>query len=562
MKHSEKSLPADILAWIFPLLLIIPNIILAFTERDPLFSRLTSIVFPLGIYYIFMALSPKTGRTVLFCLPLMILAAFQIVLLYLYGESIIAIDMFLNVATTNVNEASELLSSLIEAVITVVVIYLPPIIWAIVLMIQGCTCTNTCRHRIKTISISASATGLIMLIICFTSVCNFNITRNIFPVNVISNMIEAVSRSIKTVHYQSTSENYRYEASSTHDENMPELYILVVGETSRADNWQLYGYERPTNPRLSKRNDIVVFTKTLSESNTTHKSVPMLLSPLTSDNFGDSIYYTKGICEAFNEAGFKTAYFSNQQRNHSFIDFFANQAKTTVFIKDNDPAAQDSKLIEEMIEYIENNHDKKTFIILHCYGSHFDYQERYGDEFRVFTPDYTLDASAKNRQELVNAYDNTILFTDAVLDSIICYAESLDIPAVVAYTSDHGEDIYDDNRGRFLHASPTTTFTQIHVPMIFWASTVYLTNFTGLINTLSEHAQIDVSSSSSLFPTILSLAGIESPRINSDLDLSSKTFKKSNRKYLNDYNESVSLSQAGLKDEDANRAKQNNISIN
>lgn len=562
MKHSEKSLPADILAWIFPLLLIIPNIILAFTERDPLFSRLTSIVFPLGIYYIFMALSPKTGRTVLFCLPLMILAAFQIVLLYLYGESIIAIDMFLNVATTNVNEASELLSSLIEAVITVIVIYLPPIILAIVLMVRGYTCTNRCRLGIKAISISVSATGVIMLIICLTSIRDFDISRNIFPVNVISNMIEAVSRSIKTVHYQSTSENYRYEASSTHDENMPELYILVVGETSRADNWQLYGYERPTNPRLSKRNDIVVFTKTLSESNTTHKSVPMLLSPLTSDNFGDSIYYTKGICEAFNEAGFKTAYFSNQQRNHSFIDFFANQAKTTVFIKDNDPAAQDSKLIEEMIGYIENNHDKKTFIILHCYGSHFDYQERYGDEFRVFTPDYTLDASAKNRQELVNAYDNTILFTDAVLDSIICYAESLDIPAVVAYTSDHGEDIYDDNRGRFLHASPTTTFTQIHVPMIFWASTVYLTNFTGLINTLSEHTQIDVSSSSSLFPTILSLAGIESPRINSDLDLSSKTFKKSNRKYLNDYNESVSLSQAGLKDEDANRAKQNNISIN
>lgn len=562
MKHSEKSLPADILAWIFPLLLIIPNIILAFTERDPLFSRLTSIVFPLGIYYIFMALSPKTGRTVLFCLPLMILAAFQIVLLYLYGESIIAIDMFLNVATTNVNEASELLSSLIEAVITVIVIYLPPIILAIVLMVRGYTCTNRCRLRIKAISISLSATGVIMLIICLTSIRDFDISRNIFPVNVISNMIEAVSRSIKTVHYQSTSENYRYEASSTHDENMPELYILVVGETSRADNWQLYGYERPTNPRLSKRNDIVVFTKTLSESNTTHKSVPMLLSPLTSDNFGDSIYYTKGICEAFNEAGFKTAYFSNQQRNHSFIDFFANQAKTTEFIKDHDPDARDSKLIEKMIGYIENNHDLKTFIILHCYGSHFDYQERYGDEFRIFTPDYTLDASSKNRQELVNAYDNTIIFTDAVLDSIINYAESLDIPAVIAYTSDHGEDIYDDDRGRFLHASPTTTFTQLHVPMIFWASTVYLTNFTGLINTLSEHAQIDVSSSSSLFPTILSLAGIESPRINSDLDLSSKTFKKSNRKYLNDYNESVSLSQAGLKDEDANRAKQNNISIN
>lgn len=468
--------------------------------------------------------------------------------------------MFLNVATTNVKEASELLSSLIEAIITVVVIYLPPIIWAIVLMLRGYTGTNRCRHRIKTTGIYVSAIGLIMLIVCLTSVRDFDITRNIFPVNVISNMIEAVSRSIKTANYQSTSKDYRYDASSIHDKNMPELYILVVGETSRADNWQLYGYDRPTNPRLAKRKDIVVFSKTLSESNTTHKSVPMLLSPLTSDNFGDSIYYVKGICEAFNEAGFKTAYFSNQQRNHSFIDFFANQAKSTEFIKDHDPDARDSKLIEKMIGYIESNHDKKKFIILHCYGSHFDYQERYGDEFRVFTPDYTLDASCKNRQELVNAYDNTILFTDAVLDSIISYAESLDIPAVIAYTSDHGEDIYDDDRGRFLHASPTPTFPQIHVPMIFWRSNAYFTNFTDQINTLSEHTQIDVSSSSSLFPTLLSLAGIESPRVNYGLDLSSKTFKISNRKYLNDYNESVSLSQAGLKEEDINSAKRNNIS--
>lgn len=469
--------------------------------------------------------------------------------------------MFLNVATTNFKEVSELLSSLIEAIITVIAIYLPPIIWAIILIVRKYTCSDRCRQIIGKIGIAVSATGLVMLIVCLVSVPGFKITRNIFPVNVISNMIEAVNRSVKTTQYLSTSKNYRYDATSIHDKNMPELYILVIGETSRADNWQLYGYERPTNPRLSERNDIVVFSKTLSESNTTHKSVPMLLSPLTSDNFGDSIYYTKGICEAFNEAGYNTAFFSNQQRNHSFIDFFANQAKTTEYIKDEDPDARDSKLVEKMVEYIKNNNGQKTFIVLHCYGSHFDYQERYGEEFKLFTPDYTVDASSKNRQELVNAYDNTILFTDAVLDSIISYVEALGIPAVVAYTSDHGEDIYDDDRGRFLHASPTTTFTQIHVPMIFWASQAYYTNFTDQINTLSDNSGIDVSSSSSLFPTMLSLAGINSHHVNYTLDLSSKKFKTAKRKYLNDYNETVSLSQAGFKSEDKNNAKQNNISI-
>ena len=66
----------------------------------------------------------------------------------------------------------------------------------------------------------------------------------------------------------------------THSRDMREIYVVVVGETSRADNWQLYGYDRATNPRLSEREDLIVFRRPLSESNTTHKSVPMLLSPL------------------------------------------------------------------------------------------------------------------------------------------------------------------------------------------------------------------------------------------------------------------------------------------
>ena len=122
--------------------LIVPNVALAFTEHDPILSKLTDIALPLGVYYLIMSLTVSVGRTVLCCIPLMVFAAFQIVLLYLYGESIIAIDMFLNVATTNIKEVSELLSNLVIAIVTVILIYVPPIVWAIVLLVRKKRCSK------------------------------------------------------------------------------------------------------------------------------------------------------------------------------------------------------------------------------------------------------------------------------------------------------------------------------------------------------------------------------------------------------------------------------------
>ena len=113
--------------WIVPLLLLVPNIGLTITEH--LYNgweKAANLLLPLGVYCFLASCWKRVGITTLLSLPLMILCAFQIVLLFLYGESIIAIDMFLNVATTNYNEATELLSNLTPAILTGCTIYLPP----------------------------------------------------------------------------------------------------------------------------------------------------------------------------------------------------------------------------------------------------------------------------------------------------------------------------------------------------------------------------------------------------------------------------------------------------
>ena len=104
-----------------------------------------------------------------------------------------------------------------------------------------------------------------------------------------------------------------------------QVYVLVIGDTARACNFGLYGYERKTTPLLDKMEGLVTFTDVLTQSNTTHKSGPMLLSAASAEYY-DCLYRQKGIITAFKEAGFHTAFFSNQLPNHSFIDFLGMEA--------------------------------------------------------------------------------------------------------------------------------------------------------------------------------------------------------------------------------------------
>lgn len=561
MKHFniKNIFSPAVLLWIFPLLLIIPNIALAFTESDPLLFKITDIILPLGIYYLLTSITRNIGLSVICCLPLMILAAFQIVLLYLYGESIIAIDMFLNVATTNVGEVAELLGNLLFAIMVVLVLYLPPIIWAITLMLTKSHLARRQLFKPRRIGLTASLTGVILLACCFLVYPGTSVMRHIFPVNVCSNLVSAIKRTAATTDYKNTSASFSYRPTATRESADREIYVFVIGETSRADNWQLDGYSRPTNPQLSNEKNLIFYPKALSESNTTHKSVPMLMSYLDASNFGDSIYTAKSIFALFNDMGYHTAYFSNQSPNHSFIDFFGAQADTSSFIKSQSTSKFDFDLIEPLSDFIDNNPDGRLFIVLHTYGSHFNYRERYPDSHSVFRPDNATDADKNNRNELVNAYDNTIAYTDCLIDSVIRRIEREHCNAALVYTSDHGEDIFDDSRERFLHASPTPTYYQVHVPFIVWTSDEYAACYPESAGHAAANRDKNVSSSKSAFNTLIDLAGLSTSYADKRYSLVSEDYREPRRIYLNDYNESVELVKSGFKEQDITNCQKHNI---
>ena len=107
---------------------------------------------------------------------------------------------------------------------------------------------------------------------------------DLYPLNVCYNVGLAFQRTALTQNYHRTSKDFTFHALPTHLKEKREVYVMVVGETSRALNWQLYGYERETNPFLSRQPGLIAFPKVLTESNTTHKSVPMLMSDATACN--------------------------------------------------------------------------------------------------------------------------------------------------------------------------------------------------------------------------------------------------------------------------------------
>lgn len=556
-----RSFSPSTLMWVYPLLLTVPNAVLDITEYSHPLVKAANIFLPLGIYMLLASGWRNIGRTVLLCLPLAFFAAFQIVLLFLYGESIIAVDMYLNLVTTNVSEATELLGNLGAAIAAVVLLYALPLVWAGVLMWRRDRVPAGSLRRARSAGLAVAAVGLAATTACWCLPVRFNFVRDIFPVNVVHNMITAIKRTEATDRYFETSAGFDYKAVSTRPGKLREVYVLVVGETSRADDWQLLGYGRPTNPRLSARDSLIVFSKAVSESNTTHKSVPLALSHATCDNFHDSIYTSKSIVSAFNGAGYRTAWLSNQARNRSFIDFYAREAQLSEYLGDDGHHHFDHELIAPLREFLRESPSAKNFIVLHTYGSHFNYNERYPADKAVFRPDTYVQASRENRDRLIDAYDNTVAYTDAFLDSLISVLEEERCTAALLYFSDHGEDIFDDRRERFLHSSPVPTYWQIHVPMVIWFSGDLTAAEPELYRAARDHSALDVSSSGSVFDTMLDIAGVATPYADPTRSLVSRDYMRRPRRYLNDYNESVPLKSAGLRDCDFAKFEEKHISI-
>ena len=555
MKHFSKVfqflLQPQFHFYYFVVAMLVPNVALCITENMSAWACLSNLILPAAVYAYLFTQSRKPGLIIWVLFPFVFLAAFQLVLLYLFGNSIIAVDMFLNLVTTNANEAMELLDNLVPAVAGVFILYLPALILGGIAIKKGEQLSVEFARKARRLSGIGMGVGAAWIGLTYMVDPYYAVRTDLFPANVCYNCYLAVDRTILTSNYGETSKGFSFDAKSVHDADQREIYVFVIGETSRANNWGLYGYERNTTPLLQQQEGLVAFSDVLTQSNTTHKSVPMLMSLACAEDY-DQIYATKGLITAFKDAGFYTAYLSNQDYNNSFIDIFGKEADEEVFLKYTDlPAAEkkDTKLAELVADLIKQGH-QKLLVVLHTYGSHFNYYERYPQEMAQFKPDRITNVTPENRQVLVNAFDNTILQTDFFLNGLIEQLKEVDATTALLYTSDHGEDIYDDDRHLFLHASPVPSYYQLHVPFVVWTSESYRTAYPEVAAHLMANKEKKVSSNATVIHTLFGIGGIETPYRKDEWAVCSEKYTEKTRYFLNDHNLPETYDRIGMKEED------------
>lgn len=300
-------------------------------------------------------------------------------------------------------------------------------------------------------------------------------------------------------------------------ENLHRFYVLVIGESSRADHWQINSYNRETTPKLTQRSDIVSFSRMYSPWPYTRLAVPLMITRKSPQTMGDSASEAS-IVTAFRQIRFYTAWISLQAPtgyHDSPISVHAHEADEQRFLNPVDyryGGNHDDAAIPELNKLLDDSRTRDTFVVIHLLGSHFRYTDRYPRTFAKFLPDNPAGGQVEifnknDKEELINGYDNSIVLTDFVLSTIIEKLDARpDLDSWMLYSSDHGEALFDDCRMLSGHGAMSNA-TQ-HVSAIFWASPRYRQQHADKVAMVENHRDT-LASTAMFFETMSDLASME-----------------------------------------------------
>ncbi|MCA0393459.1 MAG: phosphoethanolamine--lipid A transferase [Proteobacteria bacterium] len=254
----------------------------------------------------------------------------------------------------------------------------------------------------------------------------------------------------------------------------PRLLVLVVGETARAQNWGLDGYARQTTPELA-RLDVLNYPRVRACGSSTEVSLPCMFSPQGRRHYDErAIRSQQSLLHVLARAGVSVAWRDNQSGCKGVCDGLPierlESAADPAFCGDN--RCLDGILLRDPAQWIGDGHGDRI-VVLHMLGNHGpNYFERYPPAFERYTPVCrTGDLGDCSRQQIVNAYDNALLYTDHVLGSTIRLLQAQTrYDAALLYVSDHGESL--GEKGLYLHGMPYAfaPAEQLDVPMALWLS--------------------------------------------------------------------------------------------
>ena len=345
----------------------------------------------------------------------------------------------------------------------------------------------------------------------------------LLPVNYISAVI-----SLSRQYYRSRGEFVEIGRESKFlpywNNGKKNLIVFVVGETARAANFSLGGYERQTNePLNSYLNDIVYFKNVSSCGTSTAVSVPCMFSDKKRQDYKNgSALHRENVLDILQKNGYKTVWVENNSDCKHLCERIETRFPCQKHYQKRE--CLDDVLLPEIADILPAK-AQNTAIILHTIGSHGPkYYKRFSDDKAPFRPICETENIADcSQEELVNAYDNTIYYTSSFLAQLIEQLKKYESEynVVLLYASDHGESLGEN--GLYLHSAPymIAPEVQTHIPMLIWAQQSTVQAFGVDKECLRHLAELPLSHDN-IFHTLLGFSGITSEEYEAELDLSAK----------------------------------------
>ncbi|MFK5949557.1 MAG: phosphoethanolamine--lipid A transferase [Methylococcales bacterium] len=389
-------------------------------------------------------------------------------------------DMVQNIFETNSAEAFDFVN--MTLFIYVVFLGFLPLFIILKVKLKFDSLTRSLLQRLLMIVIGLGIIGLLL----FISYPNYaSIARNqrhlshkIVPTNFIFASISYVKQSLRSSRkaLKIITQDARIDKSW---KDKKSVLILILGETARADHFSLNGYKPMTTPFMNARvatGEIINYPNVSSCGTSTAVSLPCIFSNLVRENYSKSEAKTT---ENLLDFMLKTEYSVEWRDNNTGCKGLCDRAdfRDLTDVQGNEfcqgDECYDEVLLDKLSQQIQNN-PKSQVIVLHQKGSHGPaYYLRYPQQFKKFTP--TCDSNelqSCSQKQVINAYDNTLLYTDYFIDQSIKMLEQLpeSTQTALIYMSDHGESLGENNI--YLHGTPyfMAPTAQTHVPLIVWLS--------------------------------------------------------------------------------------------
>jgi len=367
--------------------------------------------------------------------------------------------------------------------------------------------------------------------------------KNIFLLKGVPQIVRVIHSFVTEIHlYEKALENNKLKENDaiSISKNNEEIFVLIIGESANRNHMSLYDYSKETNPKLQNRDDIVIYDDVVSPYSNTLSSVLSILSESNLEN-KLALNESKDLIDVFHAAGYKTYWISNQSPVglwENMITAIGKKSDQTKFVnlssnssdEGDSKRSYDYKLYEPFNAALNEENIAKKFIVLHLMGSHSTYRKRYSLDFEEFV-------GTSKKEQLIAEYDNSILYNDFVVDSLLNSVKNISIKKNIVssaiYLSDHSENVYDELDKVGHDYVKTLPKANVEIPFFVWLSPKFKKIDSLKSSTIELHKSLPFVSDD-LFHSVIDLNTIQSSLFDQSRSIFNKKYNSKRIRVLED----------------------------